>query len=355
MSDGSFFSLEGPLDSVPVERQLRAGNLTGFGELVREMGADPRGILERHAIDPRAIRDPDSYVDSKSVVGLLEDCSRAFNDSLFGVRLAQFQEPDVFGSVATLCRSATTFREALRCFVDFIPVVHCPLVVLDVVEARDTAELRWNIRADLGHADQAQFKGAMMNMKLLRQIGGRSFQPRYVNLTTDVRQKDASDLGERFGCTVRGRSAENIIAFPAAAMDRPVPSANRLLFRLLGGYLERVRAAARQGLVERVEDYVRGALSSGSCSIEHCAKKLGTSVRSLQAGLSEQGLRFSDILERQRVERAKHHLEQGDVSLDDLAALLGYSEQSSFGRAFKRWTGSTPQRFRREVDVAKAA
>jgi AraC-like DNA-binding protein len=355
MSDGNFFSLEGPLDSVPVERQVRAGNLSGFGDLVRNLGADPRPILERHAIDPRAVRDPDSYVDSRAVVGLLEHCSRSFNDPLFGLRLAQFQDPDVFGSVAALCRSASTFREGLRCFADFIPVVHCPLVVLEVLESKDTTELRWRIDADLGQSDQAQFKGALMNMKLLRQMGGRDFRPSYVHLTTDARSSEASAIAERFGCAFRAKAPANVIAFPTAAMDRPVASANRLLFRLLGGYLERVRAASRRSLVERVEDYVRGALASGSCSTEHCAQKLGTSVRTLQASLSENGLRFSDIVERQRVEKAKTCLQRGEMTLDDLAAMLGYSDQSSFGRAFKRWTGSTPQGFRRQMDVQQAA
>src|SRR3546814_5460439 len=67
-----------------------------------------------------------------------------------------------------------------------------------------------------------------------------------------------------------------------------------------------------------------------------CAKKMGTSVRTLQANLSSHGLKFSDILERQRIELGKEHLQQDEMTLDEIAALLGYSEQSSFGRAFKR-------------------
>jgi AraC-like DNA-binding protein len=128
-----------------------------------------------------------------------------------------------------------------------------------------------------------------------------------------------------------------------------------LLYRLLGGYLDRVKAASRTTIVERVEDYVRGSLPSGNCSIECCAAKLGTSVRTLQANLSDYGLIFSDILEKQRMDLAKVYLEEGELSLDDVAAWLGYSEASSFGRAFKRWTGSTPQRYRKSVKPAGEA
>jgi AraC-like DNA-binding protein len=91
---------------------------------------------------------------------------------------------------------------------------------------------------------------------------------------------------------------------------------------------------------------MRGSMSSGNCTIERCSGKLGISVRTLQAHLSDAGLNFTDMLEQQRVDAAKAYLEQAQLSLDDVAAMLGYAEQSSFGRAFKRWTGYTPKRYR---------
>ena len=72
------------------------------------------------------------------------------------------------------------------------------------------------------------------------------------------------------------------------------------------------------------------------------------SVRTLQAKLGDNGLSFSDILEEQRVALAQSYLKQANLALDDVAANLGYSEQSSFGRAFKRWTGVTPKQYRHQ-------
>src|SRR3546814_13752623 len=103
-----------------------------------------------------------------------------------------------------------------------------------------------------------------------------------------------ADIESRLCCTRHARDATNAIAFPTAALDHPVASANKLLFRLLGGYLDRVRASARTTIVDRVEDYVRGSLPSGHCSIEMFAKTMGTSVRTLQANLSSHGLKFSE-------------------------------------------------------------
>lgn len=346
MSATAFYSLEGPLDTIPTERQMRTANLSGFAGMVRNLGGDPRRILEHHGMDPQVVRDPDSYIDCQSLVDVLEYCSTLFNDRLLGLKLARLQEPDVFGCVTTLCRAAPTFRDAVVSFIDYIPVVHSPVAKMELVEGKDTAELRWGVSTDLGFNIQANYQAALLDLNLLRTVGGRSFRASYVTLTVDTRAKDIPEIESTLGCRFRSRATASAIAFPVAFLDQPIASSNKLLFKLLGGYLDRVKAASRTTIVQRVEDYVRGSLSSGHCSIEHCARKLGTSVRTLQSHLSDYDLKFSDILERQRMALANSYLEQSELSLDEVAALLGYSEQSSFGRAFKRWTGSTPQRVR---------
>ncbi len=353
MSENFFYTLDGPLDAIPAVQQMRTANFSGFPGFIRTLGGDPRRILEHHGMDPLAIKDPDSYIDCQSLVDVLQYCSSQFNDPLFGLRLAQLQDPDVFGCVTSLCRSAPTMRQAIECFIEYIPVIHSPMTMMELVEGKETTELRWSVLADLGSNNQANYQAILLDLNLLRLLGGRGFHASYVSLMVDARPKDVSDIENALGCRFRNRASANAVAFPTAALDQPVPSSNRLLYRLLSGYLDRVKIAARKTIVERVQDYVRGSLPSGTCSIEHGAQKLGTSVRTLQSHLSEHGLKFSDILESQRVELAKMYLEQKQLSLDEVAALLGYSEQSSFGRAFKRWTGSTPQGFRAVRDLSK--
>lgn len=348
MDQNFFYSLPGPLDVLPATGQIRAGDFQGFPEFVRRRGGDPRSILERHGIDPSTIADPDSHVDCKSFVETFEYCGTFFEDPLFGLRLARIQEPDVLGCVTALCRAAPTIREAICSFIDYISVAHSPGTALELVETDDMAELRYVARADIGLHDQSNYHGVLLTMKLLRQIGGRDFRPSYVTLTVAARRKDVSEIEDALGCRFR-RASSNAIAFPARVLGQPVKNPNKLLFRLLSGYLDRVKAASRTTVVERVEDYVRGSLPSGSCSIERCARKLGMSERCLQLHMNEHGVRFANVLQQQRVKLAKGYLEQEDLSLDEVAYLLGYSEQSSFGRAFRRWTGSTPQSYRTQT------
>ncbi len=355
MGNNHFYSLEGPLDSMPTSHQMRSANLSGFAGLVRSMGADPIAMLERHGIDPQVIRDPDHFVNCKAVVDLFEYSSVALKAPLFGVQLAQRQDPEVFGCVATLCRAAPTVREAVSSFIGYIPIVHSPNAILELVEGEETAEIRWRVGADLGCNQQANYKAALLNLKLLRMVAGRDFHPSYVKLSVDPRARDYSELERQLGSRFDRTPGENTIAFPSSVLNQAVRTSNRLVYKLLGGYLEQVKSACRTTIADRVEDYVRGSLSTGHCSIERCAMKLDTSVRTLQTQLAESGLKFSDILELERSRMGRHYLEQPHLSLDDVADLLGYAEQSSFGRAFKRWTGLTPKLYRQQFEASRGA
>ncbi len=353
MAENYFYSLDGPLESTPQKHQMRVANLAGLPGLVRVRGGDPHALLERHNIEPHQIRDPDHYVDCKSVIELFEDCSHTLNDPLFGLDLAEIQNPEVFGCVAALCRAAPTVRSSIDHFIEYIPVTHAPDTVLELIEKGPVAELRWNVPADLGSNAQANFQAVLLNLKLLREVVGQQFRPSYVNLAVESRAAGLRELERRLGARFNSTKTDNAIAFPTALLEQPVKSANKLLFKLLGGYLQKVKLASRESLAERVEDYVRGAMASGNCSIERCAMKLNMPVRTLQAQLAASELKFSDILESQRSEKARACLEQRDLSLDDVAEQLGYAEQSSFGRAFKRWTGLTPQQYRQGLDGSR--
>lgn len=346
MTTRSFFSIDGPLDVGPSDGQCRAANFSGLADWTRVRGRDARGIVERHGLEARVLADPESLIAPQQVADVLEDCSTLFDDALFGLHFATLQDPEVFGCVTALCRAAPTVRAGIRCLIDYLPVVHAPDCEVVLIEGRETAEVTWLVNTDLGFNDQANYQAAMLNLKLIKAISGPDFRPSFVSLSADTRGGDMPELERLLGCRVRARSSHNSVAFPVQTLDQPVPSANRLLFRLLGGYLEQVRNAHSRSLVDRVESYIRGALATGTCSIERCAEKTGMSVRTLQARLAVDAVRFSELVEAQRERLARSYLAQNALSLDEIADRLGYGEQTSFGRAFKRWTGQTPQQYR---------
>lgn len=339
-------AVNGTFVEPPARGKLRAGYLSGLNNLVRNLGGDPLKVYEHEDIDPQTFDDPDNDIECLSVVNLLEYCSRVFKDPLFGLHLAEQQDPDVFGCVMALARSAPNLREALQCLIEYVPVSASPECEMELVTAREVVELRWSTPIGLGGLEQVNYQGLLIIMKTLQLLGREHFRPRYANLTFPIRRSDIQLLQDRLGCLVHGRSEANAIAFSANLLDRPIATSNRMLFNLLGSGLAQLRAASRADFVEEVEACVRYALASGCCTVDDCADRLGTSTRTLQKRLTRIGVKFSDIVQNERIKLAKHALMWSDCSLDEIAFQLGYSEQTSFGRAFKRSTGMTPKSFR---------
>jgi AraC-like DNA-binding protein len=82
-------------------------------------------------------------------------------------------------------------------------------------------------------------------------------------------------------------------------------------------------------------------------SIDAIATRMGSSPRTIQRQLQDHGASFKQLVDDVRLSMARRHLADASVSLTDAAFLLGYSDLSAFSRAFRRWTGQSPQDYRR--------
>jgi len=100
-------------------------------------------------------------------------------------------------------------------------------------------------------------------------------------------------------------------------------------------------------LVTQVKDAIAQSLSEGAPKMADVARKLGFSVRSFHRRLSDHGVSFQTLTEETRRELAEGLLRNHAYSLAEVAFLTGFSEQSSFTRAFKRWVGLTPATYRK--------
>lgn len=357
MVDDNFFSLDRPLHSLPDSYQVRAANFNCFAELVTRLGGDYVAILGAHGLAPQVIEDADNFIECQVLVDVLEHCAVEFNDPLFGLHLAELQGAEVYGSVFALCRTAATFREALQCLIEFLPIMHASESVLELAEGDTVAELRWTERIYFAENVQANLQGLLLNLKVLQAVGGSSFRAAYVNLpfyllSDNVFKEHPEQIAQIehiIGCPVRANPGRSCIAFAADRLALPVVGASQPLFQLLYSYMYRLKDKPQQTVTEKVHQYVAHTLGNGEVTIDGCAQQLGLSSRTLQVRLQESGKNFSDILEFHRLERAKYILNNGNLSIAEIADSLGYAERTGFGRAFKRWTGMSPQQFRRRT------
>jgi AraC-like DNA-binding protein len=123
---------------------------------------------------------------------------------------------------------------------------------------------------------------------------------------------------------------------------------------LLRRYCEEVlsrHAAQAPPLVETVERLIAERLTKGEAGLDAAATELGMSSRSLSRKLAELGTSFNAIVASLRKDLAHRYLQENNLSLTEIAFLLGYTEISTFSHAFRRWTGKSPVAFRRGLAI----
>lgn len=185
---------------------------------------------------------------------------------------------------------------------------------------------------------------------LSREVCLDEFSPIAVKFSHDA-PEDLSPAEAHFGCPVH-YSAD---ADGLEISDAMLRAGNRLGDASISDFfdnhldqeLERFEDNGR--LDQQVCSHISRALSEGTPKVADIALNMGMSSRTLQRRLAAEGCVFQDLVVKARRNLAEQLLRQSDFALAEVAFLTGYSEQSTFARAFKRWSGQTPASFRRSA------
>jgi AraC-like DNA-binding protein len=158
-------------------------------------------------------------------------------------------------------------------------------------------------------------------------------------------------LSHFFGCPLHFRAPQAEIVLPASILEFPIQQADLELATTVSAYADEQLAKLPQAsdLLTRVRFCITEGLCGQQASVEDVSSAIGMSARTLQRKLRERGTSFEEQLDEVRRYLAVRYLLDTAVPMADIAARLGYSEAGALHRAFKRWTGQTPQQYRKHA------
>lgn len=155
-------------------------------------------------------------------------------------------------------------------------------------------------------------------------------------------------LESHYGCGVRFKVGRNALVFRSNDLDRPFVTHNEDLLAAVGPQLEAELEVQIQGVDVgvQVKNTLKRSLADKRPTLQHVARELRMSARTLQRRLTEAGVTFQQLVEDTRHELARHYLKHSTVELNEAAYLLGYEDGNSFFRAFHLWEGTSPGEWR---------
>jgi AraC-like DNA-binding protein len=328
---------------------VRGTSLLGFTELVIELGADPTVLLRRAHLDPGSVGGHDTFVGYRSVLALLEDAAGATGQGDFGRLLATRQGLEILGPIGVAARTAPTVGAALAAIEQYM-AYYSPALAVGVVRGPGptTAGFEWRILAERPPVHRQAAELALgVAVRVFRLLAGEDFLPSSVQLRHQA-------LGDRnayvryFGCPVEFTSARYGFRFPAAVLARTI-EADGAVHAVVRDYLSSVVGPSAPTVSDAVGQLVRRMLPTGALDLVLVADQLGHHPRTVQRQLAAQGTSFAGIVDVIRREEAERYLRDSDMPLGQLSGVLGFSEQSAFSRACRRWFGASPTQVRRSA------
>lgn len=224
---------------------------------------------------------------------------------------------------------------------------------LDVTEKRSvvTLELVW-LDAPLVPPVSLVLTELLFFVSLARMGTREAVRP--IAVTTTVLPSPAAPYEDFLGARIE-RGLRHRLTFTVADATRPFLTSNEPLWAAFEPEL-RQRLADLDAAVttsRRVRAALLEGLPSGLVTVEDVAKKLALSARTLQRRIGAEGGSFQRILRETREVLARHYLEKTSLPAAEIAFLLGFDEPNSFYRAFRAWTGTTPDSVRQERKVPR--
>lgn len=322
-----------------------APTLINLWMTIESYGIDPGPLFAAEDIDVTLPIDPALRIPFAKVDRIRARAVKLCGDEALGIRAATLYASAQMGALGYAWQASLTLRKACERLQRFARLVNNKAVVK--VEDRDgcmVVTLKLDVPSE---SASVRDDGALATVtRMCRLVSGDDFRLQEVNFT-HPEPKDIKPYFEFFACQLNFNQAENQLLIPLALVDEVLPGANCELAAMNDRVvMRRLALLDRNDIVSRVQSQILDQLPSGNISDDSVAEALHMSVRTMHRKLAEVNSNFRSLLVETRRNLAEAYIHDSSLTLTEISLLLGFSEPSSFSRAFKNWTGLAPSEAR---------
>ena len=326
------------------EATAKIRNIAAIPAVLNEFGADVDAVLWRAGLEPLILSHSENVIPYAALGRLLSESVKATGCESFGLRVGIKTGASAIGLTGLVSIHSATAREALQVISDTLKTSETGgatfLRVHGALASFGYAVTAPNIEA----VDQIEDGSVAIAFNIMRKLCGPEWRPDRVRLARAA-PRDKSPYLAFFQAPVDFAEPCSCLVFAAATLDAPVRDPKPDYVDVLAPLLEEAAANVTGDFLSVVKLVVRSQVGTGALSRDKVCQALRLSPRTLANRLERYGVSYSDLAGEARYEVAQGLLMK-NVPIAEIAAQLGFAEQSPFTRAFKAWSGTTPAGWR---------
>ena len=329
-----------------VEYSVLGTFILPVAKALRLQGIEPLDLMEQAGIDPAHSARPDWRIPHTQMSALMRSSVDETEDESFGLVAAEQLQPQVLQGLGLAWLASDTIHDGLRRLVRFGKLMSSGA---DLSLQEDGELVHFQINGlpttdDYVYAVQDYSVGVILRM--CRLTLGEFIAPVQVELARPL-PVDPTRWEYMLAAKISFDAPATRITWYRADIEDPLVTGDPALARVNDeqsqSYLDSFLA---QSVSQTVVRKIIERLPDGPPNQQRIAVDMNVSHRTLQRKLKEEGASFADLLKDTRLQLARKYLQQANRSVVETAYLLGFSEPSTFSRAFKRWTGQAPAEYR---------
>lgn len=318
---------------------------------LQNRGIDTDAIMARQNIKPEDVDSPDTRLTVHQTNYIFDQAMLLSDDECMGIHAARQWPPEKGEIVGQIVLNCKTIGEAVEKTIRYQQLLAQSLK-LDAEIADEIVTVRRFslIGAPVIQKSQRMLFALSRFLTYCRNLIKGDFEMIEVRFEHSP-PVDKTEYERFFQAPVLFNQTDNAIVFNRKYLDLPVEQPNSYFLYVLERHANDILGKIESGSIysKKVSDLIIHNFQGEIPTVKSVARELSMSVRSLQLKLKDEHTSFSSLLEKIREELAVRYLKENEVSITDISYLLGFSESSAFSRTFKRWTNTTPLKYRKSV------
>ncbi|RKZ89590.1 MAG: hypothetical protein DRQ39_00315 [Gammaproteobacteria bacterium] len=314
-------------------------------QLAEDYDLDVNAILVKVDIDPASIADHNARIPTTKVFDFFQQIADEISKPNFALEAGKYWHPTQMGALGYAWMTSSTLRSAFERLVRYSRIV-LGFVDITIEESATGLSLIFDFKNESFAPAFRLDANRSIILAMIQSNAGQKFHPQLVSFS-HTEPENISDFYALFQCPVLFNTDVDSLTISLDEADKPRTCSNKQLSQLHDQLLiEYVAKLDKNNVVERVKLAIINELGTGYFSDKIIAESLLMSQRTLQRRLEENNTTFKILVNEVRQDLADTYLNDSSLSLTEISFMLGFSEMSSFSRAFKRWSGQSPRTYR---------